>query len=125
MKLKGSLMGLSNFSVSLTLKEFVPRTGVMMLPKVQGPGETTAWKCLRHTRKKVLQCGAQGLPLASDPWLLTNSCSSSWKTPEPATPCTKGRHTQKNPNHTLPGLRHASWRPSPALRSANPFHVFA
>lgn len=41
-KLKGNLMGLSNLSVSLMLKEFIPRTGVMMLPKVQEPGETTA-----------------------------------------------------------------------------------
>lgn len=41
-KLKGNLMGLSNLSVSLMLKEFIPRTGVMLLPKVQEPGETTA-----------------------------------------------------------------------------------
>lgn len=95
MKLKGNLMGLSNRSVSLMLKEFIPRIGVMMLPKVQEPGETTAWKCFRQTRKKVRQCGEQGLPLASDPWLFTNSCSSSWKTPEPDTLCTKGEtHTK-------------------------------
>lgn len=92
-KLKGSLMGLSNRSVSRMLKELTPSTGVMMLPKVQEPGDTTAWKCLRQTRKKVRQCGAQGSPLASAPRLLTNSCSFSWKTPEPDALCTKEHNT--------------------------------
>lgn len=62
----------------------MPNTGVETLPKVQGPGDTTAWKCLRQTRKKVLQLGSHGRPLASTPLSLANSCSCSWKTPEQA-----------------------------------------
>lgn len=86
-KLKGNLMGLPNPSVARMVKLLVPRTGVMMLPKVQVPGEMTAWKCFRHTLKKVLQPSAQRSPLARTPGPFTNSLSSSWKTPEPETLC--------------------------------------
>lgn len=84
-KLKGNWRGLRPPLLSSpTTKELVPNTGVETLPKVQGPGETTAWKCFRQTRKKVRQPGSHGSPLASTPRSLTNSCSCSWKTPEPA-----------------------------------------
>lgn len=44
-KLKGSWRGFRPPPLlsSLTAKELVPNTGVETLPKVQGPGETTAW----------------------------------------------------------------------------------
>lgn len=85
-KLKGNWRGLRPPPLlsSRTAKELVPSTGVETLPKVQGPGETTAWKCLRQTRKKVRQPGSHGRPLASTPRSLANSCSCSWKTPDPA-----------------------------------------
>lgn len=91
-KLKGNWRGLRPPPLlsSPTTKELVPSTGVETLPKVQGPGETTAWKCLRQTRKKVRQPGSQGSPLASTPRWLENSCSCSWKTPEPAARCAQG-----------------------------------
>lgn len=46
-KLKGNWRGLRPPPLlsSPTAKELVPNTGVETLPKVQGPGETTAWKC--------------------------------------------------------------------------------
>lgn len=93
---------------SPTAKELVPNTGVETLPKVQGPGETTAWKCLRQTRKKVLQPGSHGRPLASTPRSLANSCSCSWKTPEPAARyCTEteGRKKGSGQLGRRPGLR--------------------
>lgn len=85
-KLKGNWRGLRPPPLlsSPTAKELVPNTGVETLPKVQGPGETTAWKCLRQTRKKVRQPDSHGRPLASTPRSLANSCRCSWKTPEPA-----------------------------------------
>lgn len=91
-KLKGSWRGLRPPPLlsSPTAKELVPNTGVETLPKVQGPGETTAWKCLRQTRKKVRQPRSHGSPLASTPRSLANSCSCSWKTPEPAARCCTG-----------------------------------
>lgn len=85
-KLKGNWRGLRPPPLlsSPTAKELVPNTGVETLPKVQGPGEKTAWKCMRQTRKKVRQPGSHGRPLASTPRSLANSRSCSWKTPEPA-----------------------------------------
>lgn len=64
-----------------------PKTFVETLPKVQGPGDTTAWKCLRQMRKKVLQSGKQEPPSASSPCSLKNSCSFSSKTPDANTWC--------------------------------------
>lgn len=109
-KLKGSWRGLRPPPLlsSRTAKELVPNTGVETLPKVQGPGETTAWKCLRQTRKKVRQPGSQGRPLASTPRSLKNSCSCSWKTPEPAARyCTgtEGRREGTGQLSWCPGLR--------------------
>lgn len=75
---------------------------------MQGPGETTAWKCLRQTRKKVLQPGSHGRPLASTPRSLANSCSCSWKTPEPAARYCTGTEGRKEGSGQLgrrPGLR--------------------
>lgn len=98
---------------SPTAKELVPSTGVETLPKVQGPGETTAWKCLRQTRKKVRQPGSHGRPLASTPRSLANSCSCSWKTPEPAAGYCTGTKRRKKGSGQLggrPGLRpRARW----------------
>lgn len=42
-KLNGIWIGLGKVPLSLALKEFVPSTGVIVLPKMQLPGETTAW----------------------------------------------------------------------------------
>lgn len=89
---------------SLTTKELVPNTGVEMLPKVQGPSEKVAWKCLRQTRKNVRQPGSQGRPLASIPRSLANSCSRSWKMPEPAAGCcTEGRREKSRQARLAPG----------------------
>lgn len=109
-KLKGSWRGLRPPPLlsSPTAKELVPNTGVETLPKVQGPGETTAWKCLRQTRKKVRQPGSHGRPLARTPRSLANSCSCSWKTPEPAARyCTgtEGRREGSGQLGRCPGLR--------------------
>lgn len=89
---------------SLMAKELVPNTGVETLPKVQGPGERTAWKCLRQTRKKVRQPGSHGRPLASTPCSLANSCSCSWKTPEPAARYCTGSERRRE------GSGQLSWR---------------
>lgn len=109
-KLKGSWRGLRPPPLlsSPTAKELVPNTGVETLPKVQRPGETTAWKCLRQTRKKVLQPGSHGRPLASTPRSLANSCSCSWKTPEQAARYCTGTEGRKEGSGQLgrrPGLR--------------------
>lgn len=74
-KLKGNWRGLRPPPLlsSAMAKELVPNTGVETLPKVQGPGEKTVWKCFRQTRKKVLQPGSHRSPLASTPRSLTNS----------------------------------------------------
>lgn len=115
MKLKGSWRGLRPppLLLSPTAKELVPSTGVETLPKVQGPGETTAWKCLRQTRKKVRQPGSHGRPLASTPRSLANSCSCNWKTPEPAAGYCTGTKRKKKGSGQLggrPGLRpRARW----------------
>lgn len=104
-KLKGSWRGLRPPPLlsSPTAKELVPSTGVETLPKVQGPGEKTAWKCLRQTRKKVRQPGSHGRPLASTPRSLANSCSCSWKTPEPAARYCTGTEGRKKESGQLGG----------------------
>lgn len=96
-KLKGNCRGLRPLPLflSLTTKELVPNTGVETLPKVQGPSEKVAWKCLRQMRKKVRQPGSQDCPLASIPRWLTNSCSRSWKMPEPAARCCTGTERRR------------------------------
>lgn len=109
-KLKGSWRGLRPPPLLLSpmAKELVPNTGVETLPKVQGPGDKTAWKCLRQTRKKVLQPGSHGRPLASTPRSLANSCSCSWKTPEQAARYCTGTEGRKEGSGQLgrrPGLR--------------------
>lgn len=91
----------------------MPNTGVETLPKVQGPGEKVAWKCLRQMRKKVRQPGSQGRPLASTPRSLANSCSRSWKIPEPETRCCTGTERRREESGQV---QRAPGRKSGALR---------
>lgn len=121
-KLKGNCRGLRPLPLflSLTTKELVPNTGVETLPKVQGPSEKVAWKCLRQMRKKVRQPGSQDCPLASIPRWLTNSCSRSWKMPEPAARCC-GHSTASSSSAQRQALRDAGVIPwgvlsTPGLR---------
>lgn len=42
-KLNGSRIGVLKEPPPMILNEFVPSTGVMALPKIQSPGDTTTW----------------------------------------------------------------------------------
>lgn len=119
-KLKGNWRGLRPPPLlsSPTAKELVPNTGVETLPKVQGPGETTAWKCLRQTRKKVRQPDSHGRPLASTPRSLANSCRCSWKTPEPVARCCQS--ATSNSSAQTEALRDAAAIPWSVALSTRP-----
>lgn len=45
------LSGRRSTASRLTLKESLPRTGVVTLPNKQSPGDTTVWKFFKQTLK--------------------------------------------------------------------------
>lgn len=80
------LSGRRSLASCWMLKESVPSTGVVTLPNMQFPGDTTVWKFFKQTVKYVLQpVVLQAPPFASRPWVFWNCCISISNTPDPRT----------------------------------------